>query len=610
MRDSVHKMDTAISNMSPGRRIIYFQSENRSVIANALDSSTALWSRLKLKKTPQSETKNRYKALCRNLECCALTRIYTSQGIGGALQRSVKLTNGTVLQPAVLTITDFQVYDEKTRSYLIKAFLDAPENYADAYLLIASPQLLIPDGFAGEIELIRDEYISENDIYLILSEQVRAEEEKRKKTFFVDSELKAFAAEFVGLSEEQVRNALTHMQGRLCTLLRGNNDQTDYRSYIAAEKRKEAEKDKSIRFIPYAQSETVAGLGAYSDWLEERRTDYLNPVVAQELGTPAPKGVLLCGVPGTGKTAMAKETARRLGVPLIQFDISQIQSSDFGGTEARLRRYLDRISAFGACVMLMDEIEKVFSINDHTHEVKLSMLSLLLDWMQNRTANVLTFITANNITNLPPELLRDGRISGRFFAFMPSRNDLAEILRLKLLLLAPNNLFVTDFVNVLQGDSRVNDPLRALFDRIAETARKQSKSGDIRTTFMTGANLESLVEMTNRHIRRDRHRPYSQNDYLEAMFQCACSPEFVPQGQSNMNDIAELWIQAQQRQYQDVSADALLPFSMFKDGTFTPSLPRPDNPYDQYLQETLRERIEQKYKMPAGAEKEQPAQQA
>ena len=100
-------------------------------------------------------------------------------------------------------------------------------------------------------------------------------------------------------------------------------------------------------------------MGNYSTWLDERKADFHDPIEAMRMGTPAPKGVLLCGVPGTGKTAAARETARRLGVPLIKFDISRIQTKDFGGSEERLRRYLDRISAFGSCVMLMDEIEKV-----------------------------------------------------------------------------------------------------------------------------------------------------------------------------------------------------------------------------------------------------------
>ena len=104
--------------------------------------------------------------------------------------------------------------------------------------------------------------------------------------------------------------------------------------------------------------------------------------------------------------------------------------------------------------------------------------------------------------------------------------------------------------------------------------------------------------MTNRALRKKEKiknsgvsKPYSFHLYKKQMCECAASTEFVPQGQSNMKDIVDMWINAQERQYQDVSAHTLLPFSKFKDGKFTQELTA-DNAYDQFLIETLQSEIE------------------
>lgn len=583
MTDWVYNLDKAISNMGYHCRIIYFKSENRHIIEDAVNHSSALQAKL-----GKGAADNLYRNLIDRKECIELPRIYQKAGVSGMIKESGE-------SPVAVTLTDFQVYSESDRNGMVKAFLDSKYLH-HTILLISSPQILIPDGFSNEIEIISDMYISKNDIYQKLAKQVRKEEADRGEKFFSDQELKKFTEEFVGLSVEQIDTILDSIRDELCTGLREGR----HKDFIRQERLKEAAKDAAIKFIELEKKESVAGLGHYSVWLSKREKDFADPILARKNGTPSPKGVLLCGVPGTGKTAMARETARVLHVPLIQFDISRIQDSKFGASEIRLRRYLDRISAFGSCVMLMDEIEKTFSVNDSTHEVKLAMLGLLLDWMQYRTANIFTFITANNISKLPPELLRDGRISGRFFAFMPSRDDLAAIMRLKLSPLVETDILDQEFRSVIREKANENkgqgdgiSKLARILDLIAEDAREMGKEGTIRWPFMTGANMETLIEMTNRELREDQNvkLPYNIETYAKQMRKCAASADFIPQGQSNMDDIVNMWIKAQKYQYQDVSVHTLLPFSAFKDGKFTKEL-HTGNPYDGFMVEVLKEEIE------------------
>lgn len=573
MTDAIKNIDVVISNMSAKRRIIYFKSERRDIIERTVNSSIALVEKLEnqfgeIKFTAET----RFNSLVKSKKCLYLPDVYEEKKHIGKI--TVKDDNN----PILLYITDFQVFKKQTQNFMIKAFLEK-DSLKNSILLISSPELHIPDGFSECIELVQDGYISKNDILIKLAAQVREEERKRNARFFDDAELEKVAEGFVGLSESQVESVLERMYLTTCSKIKSG----EYLKLIIDEKKKEIEKDPTIEFIEYAQTEMVCGLGSYSQWITDRKGDFADPVEAARNGTPSPKGVLISGVPGTGKTAAARETARIFNVPLIKFAINRIQTKDFGGSEARLARYLDRISAFGSCVMLIDEIEKVFSVNDSTHEVKRAMLGLLLDWMQMRKANVFTFITANNISSIPPELLRDGRISGRFFAFMPSRDDLCKILLLKLRNLSNTNLFSRDMIQYINKEFTSDNKFAVMFDNIASEAKKAN-----RNLFMTGANLENLVEMTNRK-KSEYNSPFSVDDYIKAMTKVALSESFVPQGQSNMADIVNMWLDAHARQYQDVSNNSVLPFSSFVEGKFKET--KNKNTYDDYLRDVLKKRI-------------------
>ena len=587
MTDAMMNIDRIISNMSNNSRIIYLKSERREIAEIVINESGALRSKLENRNGELNKHQGMswFRSLTKDKHIMRLTDVYEEKGLKGRIVLPKDASDKKIV-PMLLYVTDFQVFAQKSQAFMLKAFLDcgALEN---AYLLIASPTLRIPDGFGDYVTLVNDTYISMNDIRQLLTEAINKENVKRPKPIsFSKDVLDQFAKDFVGLSEKQVHNVLERMSP-LCTGLRDK----EHLTHIQDEKKREIEKDPTVSFIEVPEKETVCGLGNYSTWLDERKSDFHDPIEAMRMGTPAPKGVLLCGVPGTGKTAAARETARRLGVPLIKFDISRIQTKDFGGSEERLRRYLDRISAFGSCVMLMDEIEKVFSVDEGTHEVKMAMLGLLLDWMQTRKANVFTFITANNISKLPPELLRDGRISGRFFAFMPSRNDLCEIIQLKLRSLISGGLFDSKFCTLLENKLQENNPFAEMLDKIAKEAKDNQNK---RTIFMTGANIESLIEMTNRKMRKESSGGgYRIEDYTKVMKKCALSDGFVPQGQSNMKDIVDMWLAAQERQYQDVSAHSILPFGLYKqDGTFTKDIE--SNFYDDYMREVLKGSIKKK----------------
>ena len=181
MSDWIYNLDKAISNMSQTRRIIYFKSENRNIIEDAINNSSALRAKLDISVRGSDDV---YSQLITQHKCISLTQLYQPGGVIGTIKLlgGIKRETGEKITiiPEVVILTDYQVLNESDRGRMIKAFLDFKE-LKDKILLISSPEVLIPDGFSNEIELISDTYITQNDIYEKLCSRVREEEKLRKK---------------------------------------------------------------------------------------------------------------------------------------------------------------------------------------------------------------------------------------------------------------------------------------------------------------------------------------------------------------------------------------------------------------------------------------------
>lgn len=149
---------------------------------------------------------------------------------------------------------------------------------------------------------------------------------------------------------------------------------------------------------------------------------------------PKPKGILLLGLPGTGKSLTCKATASILGWPLIRLDLSSLKNSLVGESERRMRQATQVIEAFGNAVVWVDEIEKslagVQSSGQSDAGTTASMFGHFLTWLQETTAPVLVMATANDISKLPPELLRAGRFDAVFFVDLPTPEERIQILRI------------------------------------------------------------------------------------------------------------------------------------------------------------------------------------
>lgn len=171
----------------------------------------------------------------------------------------------------------------------------------------------------------------------------------------------------------------------------------------------------------------VGGLLNLKRWLGERQTAFL-----EARGSDAPKGVLLVGVQGGGKSLAAKAVAGLWGLPLLRLDFACLYNKFFGETERNLREALRLAEQMAPCVLWMDEVEKGLASGDHDGGVSQRVLGTLLTWMAERKAPVFVVATANAIDRLPPELVRKGRFDELFFVDLPGPEVRAEIFRIHL----------------------------------------------------------------------------------------------------------------------------------------------------------------------------------
>ncbi|MEM9173071.1 MAG: AAA family ATPase [Pseudomonadota bacterium] len=174
----------------------------------------------------------------------------------------------------------------------------------------------------------------------------------------------------------------------------------------------------------------VAGMSGLKRWLQQRRGAFLGE--ASHVGLDAPKGIVLLGVQGCGKSLAAKATAGSFGTPLLRLEFGNLFNKYHGETEKNLRDALQLAQTMAPCVLWIDEMEKALSGRDDNTGTAQRVLGAFLTWMAERKPGVFVVATANDITKLPPELVRKGRFDEIFFVDLPDETTRAEVLNIHL----------------------------------------------------------------------------------------------------------------------------------------------------------------------------------
>jgi len=204
---------------------------------------------------------------------------------------------------------------------------------------------------------------------------------------------------------------------------------------IAREKAQAVKKNGLLEIIDARESlSNVGGLDVLKDWLIKRKDAFSQR--ARDYGLPTPKGLLILGIPGTGKSLTAKATAKVFDIPLLRLDAGRLFASLVGQSESNLRSVIAIAEAIAPCVLWIDEIEKGFSGSKGSGATdggtSARVFGSFINWMQEKQAPVFVVATANDVTQLPPELLRKGRFDELFFVDLPNQQEREAIWKIQI----------------------------------------------------------------------------------------------------------------------------------------------------------------------------------
>jgi len=294
-----------------------------------------------------------------------------------------------------------------------------------------------------------------------------------------DNDLNQLAQASSGLSEMRVKQVAAKALTK-----RGKVSKEDIQDILEEKKQVIARSEILEFFESNSNNNDIGGLKVLKVWLEQRYQAFSKE--ARDYGLPIPKGVLLVGPQGTGKSLTAKSISNTWSMPLLRLDVGRLFSSLVGSSEARTRETISRAEAMSPCILWIDEIDKGFGGDARSDGgTSQRVLASLLTWMAEKESAVFVIATANAIDKLPAELLRKGRFDEIFFLDLPNSEERLSILDLHLKRRRPSYDF----------------PLSTIVDR---------------TNGYSGAELEQAV-IEGMHFSFSEKRELMEKDLIKAV---------------------------------------------------------------------------------------------
>jgi hypothetical protein len=302
-------------------------------------------------------------------------------------------------------------------------FLPSVERESAQALIVLTPSTDVPPELTNHATVLELPLPDREEIAGILDGAIEALPDEMKASAAPNGTRNAAIDAAVGLSGEEAAACYA----RSLVQLRKIDPKT-----VAGEKRRIIARERVLEWydpIP-GGLDAVGGLENLKSWLVARSSAY--SAKAREYGLPSPKGALLAGVPGCGKSLTAKAIATAWGVPLLRLDLGALKSKFVGDSEGNLRKALRVIEAIGRCVVWLDEIEKALqgaTSGSADGGVSADALGTVLSWMQERQGEAFVIATANDVTGLPPELLRKGRFDEIWWVDLPTPEERLAIVQ-------------------------------------------------------------------------------------------------------------------------------------------------------------------------------------
>jgi hypothetical protein len=382
--------------------------------------------------------------------------------------------------PAVLILRDYHRFLEdvaiarKLRN-LARLLKSQPKN-----IVLLSPRIAIPDDLTEVLTVL--------EFPLPAAPEIKGEIERLLMATGGNSLSGKVLDDLVrscqGLSMERIRRVLAR------AIATHGELQPEDVDLVLEEKRQTIRQTQILDFYPATeQISDIGGLDNLKDWLLRRGGSFTDR--ARQYGLPHPRGLMLVGIQGTGKSLTAKAIAHHWHLPLLRLDVGRLFGGLVGESESRTRQMIQVAEALAPCILWIDEIDKAFSGLGSRGDAGTTsrVFGTFITWLAEKTSPVFVVSTANDIQALPPEMLRKGRFDEIFFVGLPSQEERKAIFNVHLSRLRPHNLKSYDI------------------DRLA-----------YETPDFSGAEIEqTLVEAM--HIGFSQNRDFATDDILEAASQ-------------------------------------------------------------------------------------------
>ena len=336
------------------------------------------------------------------------------------------------VEPAIFIFKDFHPFLTRNNFAVIRKLKEIALHLKNSHktVILISPTLEIPTELEKEITVLNFPLPSREDLAALLDrivEDVRDLKQVRVELDEAGRERLLQAA--LGLTLTEAENVFARIivkQERL-----SGEDVKE----VFSEKQQIIRKNGLLEY--YATDETfdhIGGLDVLKDWLRKRALAFSEE--ARAFGLPAPKGILLLGVQGCGKSLCAKAVSNVWQLPLLRFDMGRMFNSLVGSSEENVRRAITIAESVAPAVLWMDEIDKALAGSQSSAQTdggtSARVFGTFLTWLSEKRTPVFVVATANNISQLPPELMRKGRLDEIFFMDLPSEEERAEIFRIHL----------------------------------------------------------------------------------------------------------------------------------------------------------------------------------
>jgi ATP-dependent 26S proteasome regulatory subunit len=362
----------------------------------------------------------------------------------------------------------------------------------ETIIILVSPVLRIPIELEKYTTIIEIGYMGDKEIKSLIKQFIEANE----LPYISDSMLEEFTIAFKGLTEYEIINIL-----HLAYSKEGNLSSKDL-DIVYEQKFQMIKKSGILEMIPIKESfGEIGGLDNLKKWLTNKSTVFKNMNKALEYGVDIPKGVLVVGMPGCGKSLNAKATSHLFGIPLLRLDMGRLMGKYVGESEANMRKAIKLAEAISPCVLWIDELEKAFAGigGSGNTEVASRLFGHFLTWMQEKESPTFVVATANDITNLPPELLRKGRFDEIFYVDLPTEEERNKIFKIHIGKRRRKDLEKIDVAKLSQKTSGysgadIEGVVRESIENAFVTERESVTTEDILNVIKNTRSLSELLK--------------------------------------------------------------------------------------------------------------------